>query len=188
MKGFFNYIKDDYYANKRYDYKYCINRFITREHENIIWKYQVLLRKEEYYDLKNRKIISLFYRRRKNKLGERLGLTIHKYVFGPGLRIWHYGNIVVSAQARVGKNCWLHGDNCIGNKGKGSDGSAPQIGDNVDIGVGAKIIGGITIADNVTIAAGAVVINSCEEEGVILAGVPAKVIHKKNKAEGEGKK
>ena len=50
------------------------------------------------------------------------------------------------------------------------------MGDNVRIGVGAKIIGGVEIASNVTIAAGAVVIESCTIEGAILAGVPAKVV------------
>ena len=105
-----------------------------------------------------------------------MGITIPRNVFSTGLLIWHYGNIVVNNNAKVGKNCELHGDNCIGNKGYGSDGKAPIIGDNVDIGVGAKIIGDIKIANNVKIAAGAVVIDSCEEENVILAGVPAKII------------
>ena len=73
--------------------------------------------------------------------------------------------------ARVGKNCVLHGDNCIGNNG--NDNVCPIIGDNVDIGVGAKIIGNVHIANNVKIGAGAVVIKSCEELGAVLVGVPA---------------
>ena len=146
------------------------------EHEYIIWKYQLLLRKEEYYADKGGlwKFLSAYYRRQKNILGSRLGFTIHKHVFGPGLRIWHYGNVVVNAYARVGRNCSLHGDNCIGNNGFG--GASPRIGDNVDIGVGAKIIGDITIANNVIIGAGAVVNRSILEENVVVAGVPAKII------------
>ena len=47
------------------------------------------------------------------------------------------------------------------NSGKASEsGTAPIIGDNVDIGVGATIIGNITIADNIKIGAGAVVTKS----------------------------
>ena len=107
-------------------------------------------------------------------LGEKLGFTIHKNVFGPGLRIWHYGNIVVNAYARVGRNCTLHGDNCIGNDGFGS--KSPRIGDNVDIGVGAKIIGDIQIASNVIIGAGAVVNKDFLEENIVIAGVPAKIV------------
>ena len=149
---------------------------LLHEHEYSIWKYQKLLRKEEYYFIKNNKILSSFYRRKKNKLGEKLGFTIHKFVFGEGLRIWHYGNIVVNAHARIGKNCTLHGDNCIGNNGTSS--KAPIIGDNVDIGVGAKNIGNITIANNVIIGAGAIVNKSITEENVVVAGIPAKIIKK----------
>lgn len=174
--SFAEYIAEDAQINKRQNKKYCFSKFITREHDHIIWKYQLLLRKEEYYSQKGSRILALIYRRKKNKLGERLGFTIPKGVFGSGLKIWHYGNIVVSAQAKVGKYCILHGDNCIGNKGIGSMGVAPVIGDYVDIGVGAKILGDITIANHVTIAAGAVVISSCKEENIILAGVPAHVI------------
>ncbi len=38
-------------------------------------------------------------------------------VFEPGLVIYHSGNIVVNGFARVGEDCQLHGDNCIGNNG-----------------------------------------------------------------------
>lgn len=149
---------------------------VLYEHEYIIWKYQLLLRKEEYYADKGGlwKLLSAYYRRKKNVLGSRLGFTIHKHVFGPGLRIWHHGNIVVNSFARVGKNCTLHGDNCIGNNGFGD--ASPHIGDNVDIGVGAKIIGDITIANNVIIGAGAIVNKNVLEENVVVAGVPAKIV------------
>ena len=166
---------------------------LLHEHEYSIWKYQKLnihlalnankvdmviskTVKKVPSPFKNNKILSSFYRRKKNKLGEKLGFTIHKFVFGEGLRIWHYGNIVVNAHARIGKNCTLHGDNCIGNNGTSS--KAPIIGDNVDIGVGAKIIGNITIANNVIIGAGAIVNKSITEENVVVAGIPAKIIKK----------
>lgn len=174
---FKEYIAEDYKVNIRENKKYCLNKWINREHESMIWKYQLLLRREEWYHTLGFRLLSTIYRRRKNKLGERLGFTIPKGTFGPGLKIWHYGNIVVNAHATIGKNCVLHGDNCIGKKGMGDDAS-PIIGDNVDIGVGAKIIGGITIASNVVIAAGAVVNKSCLEENVVLAGVPAKIVKK----------
>lgn len=147
------------------------------EHEYSIWKYLILLRKEEYYADKSSiigNILSTFYRIRKNYLGEKLGFTIHKRVFGPGLRIWHYGNIVVNAYSRVGKNCTLHGNNCIGNNG--SNNKSPRIGDNVDIGFGAIIIGDVDIASNIIIGAGAVVNKSFTEEYVVIAGVPAKIV------------
>ena len=54
--------------------------------------------------------------------------------------------------------------------------ACPDLGDNIRIGVGAKIIGGVKIANNVTIAAGAVVVNSFEEEGITIGGIPARRI------------
>ncbi len=42
------------------------------------------------------------------------------------------------------------------------------------LGVGAKVIGNVTIADDVKIAAGAVVVTSFTEKGIIIGGVPAR--------------
>ena len=94
--------------------------------------------------------------------------------FEEGLIIYHAGNIVINRGAKVGRNCQLHGDICIGNDGKTN--KCPIIGDNVDIGVGAKIIGDIKIADNIVIGAGAVVNKSFDEKGITIAGIPAKKI------------
>ncbi|HMP14590.1 MAG TPA: hypothetical protein PKD70_11975, partial [Saprospiraceae bacterium] len=47
---------------------------------------------------------------------------------------------------------------------------------NVYIGPGAKIFGAIQIADNVAIGANAVVNKTFGESGVVIGGVPAKVI------------
>ena len=128
--------------------------FLCYNKEVPIWKYQKLLRKTEYhYNNKRRSLWHslnyLFYRRRKNRLGSKLGIEIWENSFAEGMQIHHSGNIVVNGMARIGKNCQLHGSNCIGNDGKSLD--APVIGDNVEIGVGAKIIGGIRIADNIII-------------------------------------
>ncbi len=88
------------------------------------------------------------------------------------MQIHHSGNIVVNGKSRIGKNCQLHGSNCIGNDGKTLD--APVIGNNVEVGVGAKIIGGIRIADNIKIGAGAIVVTSFTEPGITIGGVPAR--------------
>ncbi len=161
---------------------WCLNK-ITHEHDSRIVKYQKLLRLDEYYSntaTGMKKILQLWYRWKKNRLGEKLGITISRNVFDEGLVIWHYGYIVVNGMAKVGKNCVLHGNNCIGNNGNTPE--APVIGDNVDIGVGAMIIGNIRIANNVKIGAGAVVIHSVEEEGATVVGVPAKVVKRKGES------
>ena len=90
--------------------------------------------------------------------------------------IHHTGNIVVNGFARIGEMCQLHGDNCIGNNGITL--AAPRIGNRVDIGVGAKIIGNIEIADDIVIGAGAVVNKSFKEPGITIGGVPARELKK----------
>ena len=62
----------------------------------------------------------------------------------------------------------------IGNKGK-KDSKCPVIEDNVDIGIGAKIIGGVRIGKNSTVGTNAVVTKSFPEQS-ILVGAPAKNI------------
>lgn len=168
LKRIINYEYKIYFPTKK-DY---IRGLLLREHEYIIWKYQKILRKEEYATSNNKRIYKYFLRIRRNRLGCKLGFFIPPNVFSEGLRIWHYGNIVVNGSCHVGKNCILHGDNCIGNNGD-TENKCPIIGDNVDIGTGAKIIGDVIIGDNVIIGAGAVVVKSVESNETV-GGVPAK--------------
>jgi serine O-acetyltransferase len=108
---------------------------------------------------------------RLKQLSVRLGFTIPRRVFGPGLAIVHYGTIVVSDGTRVGSNCRIHAGVNIGVAG----GAAPTIGDNVYIGPGAKLFGGIVVGDNVAVGANAVV-NRDVPADVSVAGVPARVV------------
>ena len=147
---------------------------ITHEDHYLIWKYLYFLRREEGAA---NKLTAYYWRRRKNDLGAKLGIIIYAGTCGKGLRIWHYGSTIISGDARIGVNCTFHGQACIGNDGSGT--AAPVIGNNVDIGVGAKIIGDITIADNVRIGAGAVVTRSCPVKGATMVGVPAKILPEK---------
>ena len=118
------------------------------------------------------KCMTLIYERKKNRLGNRLGFSIHPNCFEEGLTIYHHGCIIVNSEARIGKNCRLHGNNCIGNNGVSN--ACPRLGDNIDVGFGAVIIGDITLADNIKIGANAVVNKSFSEPGITLAGVPAR--------------
>lgn len=102
-------------------------------------------------------------------------------IFGPGLAIVHYGQIVINPAARIGKNCRIHVGSHIGGAAQFMDPRdakdyAPRIGDNVYIGPGAKLYGPIKVGDNCVIGANAVVTKSFEESGLVLAGVPAQII------------
>lgn len=148
---------------------------ITREHNYYLWKYVYYLRKEE---CAKSKLFKYIYRRKKNTLGSKLGILINAGVSKKGLRLWHYGSIIVNGYTKIGENCNLHGQNCIGNRGNSIDPKeAPIIGNNVDIGVGASIIGNIYIADDIKIGAGAVVTKSCNVKGATLVGIPADIVN-----------
>lgn len=112
-----------------------------------------------------------------HRLATRLGFTIPKNVFGPGLCIVHYGTIVVHPDVRVGRNCRIHPSTSIGDYN-----GVPRLGDNVYIGPGAKLYGPITLGDNVAVGAGAVV-NKSFGSNVTLGGVPARVIADKGAKE-----
>lgn len=155
------------YFTSRYDELICR---LTRDQNYYLWKYVKLLRQEE---AARTPVGKLFYRRRKNVLGHRLGIAIWAGCFGKGLRIWHPGNVIVNGYAHIGENCTLRGQNCIGTNSPDPL-AVPRIGSNVDIGMGASVLGDITIADGVKIGAGAVVVHSCLTPGATLVGVPAR--------------
>lgn len=112
-----------------------------------------------------------------HRLATRLGFTIPKNVFGPGLHIVHFGTIVVHPDARVGRNCRLHPSTSIGDYN-----GVPRLGDNVYIGPGAKIYGPVTLGDNVAVGANAVV-NKSFGSNVTLGGVPARIVAEKGAME-----
>lgn len=95
---------------------------------------------------------------------------------GKGLLIHHFGGIVLHSNVVMGENCTLNYNVTIGTKSH-SD-KAPKIGNNVEIGVGARVLGDITIGNNCQIGANAVVVKSVPDNCVV-AGVPANIIKKR---------
>jgi serine O-acetyltransferase len=105
----------------------------------------------------------------------KLGLQVPINVCDYGLHINHYGLLIISPYARIGKYFNVHQGCNIGvNKG---DNDAPIIGDNVFFGPGVKIFGKITLADHIAVSAGSVVTHSCNTQDVTLGGVPATIIN-----------
>jgi putative colanic acid biosynthesis acetyltransferase WcaB len=100
------------------------------------------------------------------------------YVQG-GLVIFHGQGIVIHGRARIGKNCMLRHGITIGTSlsrmRADRNPCVPTIGDNCNIGVGAIIIGDISIGDDVSIGAGTVVTKSIPPGGVMV-GSPARLI------------
>lgn len=180
LKDFLEYERPLYCSSK--DKLQSVLACLKGELKIYRWSYIKNLRKAEYYYFHRKENIYyllryIWYLRKKNRIGMKLGMDIKEYVFDKGLLIHHTSAIVINSCAKVGKNCILHGNNVIGNMGENT--GAPTIGDNVRLGIGAKVLGDIYIADDVQIGAGALVIHSCYEKGVLLVGVPA-IVKSKN--------
>lgn len=101
---------------------------------------------------------------------------------GKNFRIDHQGGIVISGYTRFGDNCVIRNGVTIG-LSRVERPAAPQFGDNVDIGTGAKVLGEIRIGNNVTIGANAVVIRDVPDNSIAV-GVPAGIKPVKRKNNG----
>ena len=82
--------------------------------------------------------------------------------------------IIVSHNAVIGENCTIFHQVTIG-EGRGG---APVIGNNVLIGAGAKVIGGIRIGDNVRIGAGCTVMQDVPDNTTVIPTAPQLIIRK----------
>jgi serine O-acetyltransferase len=104
------------------------------------------------------------------------GISIPKSVrVGPGLRIYHFGTIIVHADAQIGANCTLRHGVTIGNRIE--DGPVPVIEDDVELGAYAQVLGGVRIGRGAKIGALSVVL--CDvPPGAVAVGVPARIIER----------
>jgi serine O-acetyltransferase len=92
---------------------------------------------------------------------------------GTGFIIDHFGGVIVSGYAKFGNHCRIRNGVVVGLKNIEEPG-APVIGNYVDIGAGAKVLGKIRIGNNVLIGANAVVISDVPDNSIAV-GIPAVV-------------
>lgn len=96
---------------------------------------------------------------------------------GGGLRIQHFGQIMIHDSVTIGENATIYNNVTIGLQ-HDDDTQGPILGDNVYIGTGAKILGSIKIGNNVSIGANAVVLCDVPDNSLAV-GIPARIITKK---------
>ena len=97
---------------------------------------------------------------------------------GRNFVIDHFGGIVISGYAKFGDDCRIRNGVVVGLR-RVDDPCAPTIGNNVDIGTGAKVLGPISIGNNVVIGANAVVIADVPDNSIAV-GVPATIKPKRS--------
>jgi serine acetyltransferase len=96
---------------------------------------------------------------------------------GPRLRIWHGTGLVVHPATTLGADVTLRHCSTIGTVGEGSEESAaPVIGDRVNVGTAALVLGPVTVGDDAVIGAGAVVVHDVAPRTTVV-GNPARALH-----------
>jgi serine O-acetyltransferase len=93
---------------------------------------------------------------------------------GAGLHVGHFGGIIVHSDAILGERCAIGPGVVIGARGQGVAGT-PVLGDGVYVGVGAKILGPVTIGSDVRIGANSVVISDLPDHATAV-GIPARIV------------
>ncbi|MBN9613325.1 MAG: serine acetyltransferase, partial [Actinobacteria bacterium] len=88
---------------------------------------------------------------------------------GPGLRLRHAFGVVVNPATVIGANVMLRHGVTLGNRRYADD--CPVIGDDVEIGVGATVIGAITVGRGARIGPGAVVLRDVPPHAVVRSPV-----------------
>lgn len=104
------------------------------------------------------------------------GISIHgNAIIGRRLRIEHFGTIIIHGNSIIGDDCVIRHETTIGNRYKDKPYDAPVIGNRVNIGAGAKLLGKITIGDDVNIGANAVVLEDLPPNSTAI-GCPARIV------------
>ncbi len=97
---------------------------------------------------------------------------------GRRVRIWHHGNIIIAGAISIGDDVHMRHNTTMGlvrKEDAEKEVRGPIIGNRVDIGCGACILGPVTVGDDTVIGANSVVVRSYPA-GATLFGVPARQV------------
>ena len=101
---------------------------------------------------------------------------------GRRVRIWHHGGIILHARS-IGDDVQIRQNTTMGVASVDRHLDIPTIGDRVDIGCGACILGAVTVGDDCKIGANAVVLDDIPP-GSTAVGVPARVVRRRGPEAG----
>lgn len=106
------------------------------------------------------------------------GVEIHPGAFiGQGVFIDHGMGVVIGETAIIGNYCLIYQGVTLGGTGKETGKRHPTLGENVVVGVGAKVLGNINIGSNVRIGASSVVLRDVPSDCTVV-GIPGRVVYR----------
>lgn len=142
-----------------------------------VFRYLLALRKYEYALNCSSgifaRIKTIIAKVRWHRLGAKYNVNINPNVVGYGFRIPHLvgGGVIINCKS-VGYNLTANAGVIVGNN---NSGGMAIIGNNVDLSVGCKVIGGVTIGDNVIVAPNSVVVKDVPANAIV-SGIPAQIL------------
>lgn len=105
-----------------------------------------------------------------NFIGIKLEYTVK---LGRRVRIWHHGGMILGAR-EIGDDVHLRHNTTLGVLRRGDNAAKPRIGDRVDVGAGACILGDVQVGEDSVIGANAVVVKDVPAQSLAV-GVPASI-------------
>jgi serine O-acetyltransferase len=96
--------------------------------------------------------------------------------------IEHQSGIVIHGNSVIGDECVIRQGCTLGNKTLDRPHDAPRLGNRVNVGAGAKILGAVTVGDDAVIGANSVVLKDVPA-GMIAVGLPAMNVPPRTKSE-----
>jgi serine O-acetyltransferase len=122
--------------------------------------------------------LSWLYRRMHRKVRNKYGIELEFSTrVGRRVHIQHQSGIVINGYCEIGDECIIRHSVTMGIRSLADMTGAPTLGRGVDVGVGAVILGRITVGDRAQIGANAVVLRDVPA-GAVAVGVPARIIER----------
>ncbi len=158
-----------YFYKRAFDdsFKRFFVSFLIKDHS--YYRYKLYLHYSKMMYRKNKRLFYKFlyiistikYKRISLKINVQINTDYYIQNF-----YFMHNNVIVNKKSIIGKNATFVGNNCLGLEKN----EAPKLGDNVELGYGAIILGGVHIANNVHIGANAIITKDILEEGAVVVG------------------
>ena len=149
--------------------RYSFEVVMTYSGLHEIWSYLIanwFFKKKMYFIARSISQISRFF----------TGVEIHPgATIGKRLFIDHGMGIVIGETCRIGNNVTIYQGVTLGGTGKERGKRHPDIGDNVLIAAGAKVLGNIEVGSNVNIGANSVVLKDVPDYSTVV-GIPGRIV------------